>query len=255
MATNPAIAGASDWIHNKRFGAGNWTWHEMNSLQMNNLKKGSHNLCNIPSKSGGFTCPTDDASLAKMYKDVQLHKQLNAAFNEAYKERMKHNKKRGNGVDGNGIRTFEGMTDQQYALFLKEKQGRERIASMGIPSTLHGKHAKSVDSEVEYMQTKRLCGHSSGRANSLGYADELTPCDSTFDGSAMVVKENSVTYKDGDGRREESVVRSFGEGGGNFSRNITRNEGDVYNIENQDDGVVNVHARGSEINANVAEQE
>lgn len=247
--TSAAQAGPTDWIFEKRFGSGKWSLHEMNRLAKENIRMDASIKCEEPDGNGGYLCPTDDKSMAKMYKDVDLAKELNKAYSEAYQERVKHNQARRYGLDENNIRTWEGMTDQQYEWAHDWTKGRERIASYGAPKTQHGFHAMTTDSKVTFSQNMRLCGREEGSGNQEQIVDDLVECKETVDGSTMVVTENSVSYKDGQGRSEITFSRELGQSSGHFEKNTIKNEGDIYNIDNQDDGEVNVHARGSKVNA------
>ena len=232
-------------FHAQRFGQGGWTYKEMHQLQRDNTR--SIDLSKYAKKQPGGGRTWEDVPPEVMYKDPVLGVQLGKAFYEAYQWRKANN------IDskysGLGMTAGEGAMTHE----LKNKSDRldnakAKINAKGTPTTSHGRYAQHTEQMIEYGQVGDICGSDNGE-NVEAIADStFMPCQATTDGSRRLRSKNSITDIKGNGRGSTTYSRNDENFADQFAIDDVRNEGDVYNIDNQDGGEVNVHARGSDIN-------
>ena len=252
LAIAATIAGAQGfanehWLKSARFGAGQWTWSELNELQRNNYRPDAAEICGVKNQAGGIDFPDNPECL---YKDPILGKQLEAGIMEANaairKEDPVASAEDIRIAKTRGIHTWEGMSEEQLQTAIRLKNGEERIASRGTPTTFHGKEAKWIDSHIEGMNQLMECEGSLMIKGSELHS-EMHGCEPPKNPNYQI-DEDSVTFTTDDGSFVSKFDRSNNGTSGKFTQESIFNQGDIYNIENQDNGEVNFNAIGSDMN-------
>ena len=235
-------------FHSKRFGSGGWTQEEIGELMIQNINPDAEKLCGTKKPGGEIVFPDDPSCL---YKNPKLGVELAKAQMQANKEANKYDrvatKEELASAKAKGIHVWDGMRISVLQTLYKLENSRRKLASKGNPTTMHGHLSKTTESIIEMGQVTDLCGGTNGTSSQL-QGDIRMRCKPAEDGSRRVRTNNSVVDIKGDGSGSIGFTRNHEHYADKFSIDTVRNEGDIYNIDNQDGGEVNVHARGSHKN-------